>query len=322
MKNRTLSLLTLVLSASLCFGACGPANPNNQSSRKNLTIENEILGQTYTFEYEKVPEKIVSLASPATEMLLALGLEDRIVGYAMQDNEIPAQYKEAFDSLNCITEGWSVSKEMILALEPDFMMFWNGSADYTYEFLNIYEINTYTMTSDIDGATIESVYNDFTNMGKIFDKEERAEEIISNMKEKVSSVEAKLEGVTPVSVAYVDAYSTDEGVFTAGNALVADIFRTAGGENVMNHTTDPWMTVSWEEVAASNPEWIVIGVYVGVEDADYWIDFLKNHPAMSETTAVQEENFVIVGLADLTVGERVADTVGTLASSFHPDKMN
>ena len=118
----------------------------------------------------------------------------------------------------------------------------------------------------------------------------------------------------------LNGYSSDEAVFTAGNALVADIFRTAGGENVMNHTTDPWMNVSWEEVAASNPEWIVIGVYEGAEDADYWMDFLEKHPAMSETTAVQEENYVIVGLADLTVGERVADTVGTLASYFHPDK--
>ena len=255
-------------------------------------------------------------------MLLALGLEEHIVGYACQDNEIPAQYKDAFDSLHCITEDWNVSKETILALEPDFMMFWNGSGDYTYEFLIAHNISTYTMTSDVNGATIESVYHDFTNMGKIFGKEERAEEIISNMKEKVSTVEEKLKDVSTVSVAYVDAYSTDEAVFTAGNALVADIFRTAGGENVMNHTDDPWMNVSWEEVAASNPEWIVIGVYVGVEDADYWMDFLKNHPAMRETPAVQEENFVIVGLADLTVGERVADTVGTLASYFHPDKMN
>lgn len=320
MKKKTLAISALALAASLCLGACGQNNPTDQPSGDSLTMKNEILGEEYTFEYTETPEKIVSLASPATEMLLALGLEDSIVGYAMQDNEIPAQYKEAFDSLNCITEDWNVSKEMILALEPDFMMFWNGSADYTYEFLTANNISTYTMTSDINGAAIESVYHDFTNMGKIFGKEKRAEEIISNMKEKISAVEEKLEGIDPVSVAYVDAYSTDEAVFTAGNALVADIFRTAGGENVMNHTDDPWMNVSWEEVAASNPEWIVIGVYVGVEDADYWMDFLKNHPAMSETTAVQEENFVVVGLADLTVGERVADTVGTLASYFHPEK--
>ena len=198
-------------------------------------------------------------------------------------------------------------------------MFWNGSADYDYEFLNTNGISTYTMTSDINSAKIESVYDDFTNMGKIFGKEDRAAEIIAAMKDKIDPIVARTKELTPVSVAYVDAYSTEEAVFTAGDALVADIFRTAGAENVMNHTDDPWLNISWEEMAAADPEWIVIGVYEGVEDADYWIEYLENHPAMKETRAVQEDRYIVVGLADLTVGERIADTVGLLATHFHPE---
>lgn len=316
-------LFCLLLAGLLLLGmtACaGDTNVGTDSSIDGFTLTNTILGNDYVFTYEEAPQRIVSLASPATEMLLALGLEDRIVGYAMQDNEIPEQYKAAFDSLFCITQDWTVSKEMILALEPDFMMFWNGSADYDYEFLTANSISTYTMTSDVDGAKIESVYDDFTNMGKIFGKEERAAEIIADMKAKIDPVVQRTDDLAPVSVAYVDAYSTDEAAFTAGNALVADIFRAAGGENVMNHTDDSWLNVSWEEMAAADPEWIVIGVYVGVEDADYWIEFLENHPAMKETNAVQNDRYIIVGLADLTVGERIADTVGLLASHFHPEK--
>lgn len=316
-------LFCLLLASLLLIGltACASdANAGTDTVIDGFTLTNSILGEDHVFTYEEAPQRVVSLASPATEMLLALGLEDRIVGYAMQDNEIPEQYKAAFDSLYCITEDWTVSKEMILALEPDFMMFWNGSADYDYEFLSANSISTYTMTSDVDGANIESVYTDFTNMGKIFGKEDRATEIISQMKAKIDPVLQRTDDLAPVSVAYVDAYSTDEAVFTAGNALVADIFRAAGGENVMNHTVDSWMNVSWEEMAAADPEWIVIGVYVGVEDADYWIEFLENHPAMKETNAVQNDRYIIVGLADLTVGERIADTVGLLASYFHPEK--
>lgn len=289
------------------------------TSTEGFSLNNSILGEDYRFTYSEVPRRIVSLASPATEMLLALGLDESIVGYAMQDNEIPARYKAAFDSLHCITQDWTVSREMILALEPDFLMFWNGSADYDYEFLKANGISTYTMTSDVSGAKIESVYDDFTNMGKIFGKEERAAEIIALMKEKIDPVAVRMKELAPVSVAYVDAYSTEEAVFTAGDALVADIFRTAGAENVMNHTDDPWMNVSWEEMAAADPEWIVIGVYEGVEDADYWIEYLENHPAMKETRAVQEDRYIVVGLADLTVGERIADTVGLLATHFHPE---
>jgi sensor domain CHASE-containing protein len=46
---------------------------------------------------------------------------------------------------------------------------------------------------------------------------------------------------------------------------------------------------------------------------------LKNHPACSQMKAVQNENFIITGLVDLTVGERIADTVPMLAAKFHPE---
>ena len=312
--------MILMIILLMIMNACSGQDTEVSQTGEGFTLSNSILGEEYEFIYTAVPQRIVSLDSPATEMLLALGMEDAIVGYAMQDNEIPAAYQTAFDSLHCITQDWTVSKETILALEPDFMMFWNGSPDYDYEFLTSNGISTYTMTSDINGAKIESVYTDFANMGKIFGKEERAAEIVAQMKAKIEPVAASTAAAEPVSVAYVDAYSTDEAVFTAGDALVADIFRTAGGKNVINHTDDPWMNISWEEMAADNPEWIVIGVYVGVEDADYWIDFLENHPAMKETEAVKNDQYIVVGLADLTVGERIADTVGLLAFYFHPEK--
>lgn len=316
--KKLLCLLMACLSLLALIGCAGNTAPEEQTDAEGFRLENAILGEVYEFTYSQAPRRIVSLASPATEMLLALGLEDSIVGYAMQDNEIPEKYRKAFESLNCITQDWSVSRETVLALEPDFLMFWNGSADYDYEFLSANGISTYTMTSDINGGTIASVYQDFTNMGRIFGKEARAAEIVAEMKAKLDPVAAATAALDPVSVAYVDAYSTEEAVFTAGNALVADIFRTAGAENVMNHTDDPWMNVSWEEMAAADPEWIVIGVYAGVEDADYWIDFLEAHPAMKETRAVKEDRYIVVGLADLTVGERIADTAGLLAAHFHP----
>lgn len=319
MKKIMCLLMAVMMIMSMTACSNTEADPSETTGSDIFTLSNSILGEDYEFTYDAVPQRIVSLASPATEMLLALGLEENIVGYAMQENEIPEKYKAAFDSLHCITEDWTVSQEMIMAMEPDFLMFWNGSPDYTYEFLSANGMGTYAMTSDIDGAKIQSVYDDFTNMGKIFGVEERAAEIISEMKAKIDPVAEKMAAAEPVSVVYIDAYSSEEAAFTAGDALVADIFRTAGGENVINNTTDPWLNVSWEEIAAADPEWIVIGVYEGAEDADYWIDFLKNHPACSQMKAVQNENFIITGLVDLTVGERIADTVPMLAAKFHPE---
>ena len=327
MKKIICLVLSFILALSMV--ACSDANSQveteesaaaTETEAEGFTLNNSMWGEDYSFTYTDIPNKVVSLASPATEMLLALGLEENIAGYAFQENVIPEKYQNAFNSLYQISDGWNISLEQIVALEPDFMMFWNGSPDYTYEFLTEHNIGTYTMTSDIDGAKIESVYDDFTNMGKIFNVEDRAAEIISEMKAKIDPVKEAMADVEPVSVAYVDAYSSEEAVFTAGDALVADIFRAAGGENVINDTTDPWLNISWETIAAANPEWIVIGVYEGAEDADYWIEFLKTNPATATMDAVINEKYIITGLVDLTVGERIADTVPMLAEYFHPEK--
>lgn len=301
----------LVLSLAACTAADnGGETPENEG----FTLTNSIEGVDYEFTYTSVPQRIVTVASPATEMLLALGLQDSIVGYAYQENVIPEKYAEVFNALTQISDGWDISQELIMACEPDFMMFWNGDPIGSYEFLSANNISTYTLTSDQDGATIESVYADFRAMGKIFGIEDRAEAVIAEMQAKIDA--AKVESDTPVSVVYIDPYSSEESCFTAGNALVADVFRMAGGENVINDTTDPWLNVSWEIIAAANPDYIVLGEYDGVDTTETWMEFLKTNPATATMDAVVNGKIVVVGLADLTIGERIADTVSVLAEAF------
>ena len=301
----------LVLSLAACTATDnGGETPENEG----FTLTNSIEGVDYEFTYTSVPQRIVTVASPATEMLLALGLQDSIVGYAYQENVIPEKYAEVFNALTQISDGWDISQELIMACEPDFMMFWNGDPIGSYEFLSANNISTYTLTSDQDGATIESVYADFRAMGKIFGIEDRAEAVIAEMQAKIDA--AKVESDTPVSVVYIDPYSSEESCFTAGNALVADVFRMAGGENVINDTTDPWLNVSWEIIAAANPDYIVLGEYDGVDTTETWMEFLKTNPATATMDAVVNGKIVVVGLADLTIGERIADTVSVLAEAF------
>ena len=314
-KFASLLLVLVMLFCTACGAPAEPADtPADSAAETGFSLTNSILGEDHEFTYTAVPQKVISLASPATEMLLALGLQDSIVGYAYQENVIPEKYAEVFNALTQISDGWDISQELILACEPDFMMFWNGDPIGSYEFLSANNISTYTLTSDQDGATIESVYADFRAMGKIFGIEDRAEAVIAEMQAKIDA--AKVESDTPVSVVYIDPYSSEESCFTAGNALVADVFRMAGGENIINDTTDPWLNVSWEIIAAANPDYIVLGEYDGVDTTETWMEFLKTNPATATMDAVVNGKIVVVGLADLTIGERIADTVSVLAEAF------
>ena len=97
-KRVTGMILAGAVAASL-FGSA-PAFAEEPVTVTGIFGEEEI-----DVTFEKAPERVVSLAGFATEMLLALGLEDRIVGYAWQDNDVLPQYQEAFEKCLWFVDG-------------------------------------------------------------------------------------------------------------------------------------------------------------------------------------------------------------------------
>lgn len=64
-----------------------------------VTINTELGGKEYDITYSEVPQRVVTLANFTTEMLLELGLSDKIVGYGYMDNEDPRSMRRNFRSL-------------------------------------------------------------------------------------------------------------------------------------------------------------------------------------------------------------------------------
>ena len=76
-----------------------------------VTINTELGGKEYDITYSEVPQRVVTLANFTTEMLLELGLSDKIVGYGYMDNEVPEEYAEEFSKLTCLSEASNLSQE-------------------------------------------------------------------------------------------------------------------------------------------------------------------------------------------------------------------
>lgn len=316
----------LLVLVSLLLTGCGTSTKQNEVSTNNdgVTITSVVNGEQREINYQKTPERIVSLAGFSTEMLLALGLEDKIVGYAWQDNEVLPQYQEKFSKLNRLCDpGMDPGKEVVLSMEPDIVLSWASTSkdDYfSYQSLQENDILTYGFACEQEGATLESVYQDFINLGKIFNVEDRANQLVNQMKQRVEVVQQRIQGNDPVSVFVCDVGSSEEQAFTAGGGLVADLIEKAGGKNIIQNTSKNWTRVSWEKIAEASPDWIVIDYYTNKEDVKGTIDFLKKHPALKDLPAIKEEKFIIVGLTDISASERNDDTIELMANSFHPSK--
>ncbi|MDR0684930.1 MAG: ABC transporter substrate-binding protein [Spirochaetaceae bacterium] len=308
----------------LFFGgeAFAGAKREAKAESVDLTVVSEIGGAAYTQSFPEAPRRAVSLSHFSTEMMLALGLADSMAGVAWMDNEVMPEFEAAFEKIPVLSDRYP-SQEVLLDAAPDFVTGWASAftdKNFPPAFLEQNGIAFYLPRVEYLGANMDSVYEDFTLLGKIFRVEPKAAAVIKDMKAKIDAVNAKVAGRPPVTVFVYD--SGDTAPYTAGDALPSDLIRLAGGKNIYGDEPKKWLSVQWEDVVAQNPDWIIVMQYSSAEDSSKKIDFLKTNAATKGLDAVKNNRIFVLGLADVTGGPRNTAAVETMARHFHPGALN
>lgn len=327
MKRRWALWMALLLCVSVmagCQKSEAPTAPTTSMEKEQtsdvsgeVTLSNDMDGEKHEITYEKAPERIVTLSGFATEMLLELGLADKIIGYGYMDNEVPAQFKEDFAKLTKLSDG-NPSKEDLLKANPDFLVGWYSTASfYGTDFLAENNIKFYVPRVEYAPANMESVYQDFENLGRIFRIEDRAKAIVEDMKARAEAVQKAVSKEEPVSVFIYDG-GTDA-PFTASAGLPSDMIRIAGGKNVFEGGKENWLTASWEKVLEMNPQYILIMDYFASDPIEEKISFLKTNPALANIEAIKNDRFMTMDLTDVTGCYLSIDAVEKMAKFFHPE---
>ena len=111
--------------------------------------------------------------------------------------------------------------------------------------------------------------------------------------------------------------SGDDQPFTAGKFAIIDaIIQAAGGTNVTGDMNTSWGRTSWESVAAANPEFLILLDYQSGGGAKSLFEFLSQHPAMAETTAVKQSNYVALRYEELTPGPANIEAIEKMANAI------
>ncbi|WP_435138897.1 ABC transporter substrate-binding protein [Pseudopelagicola sp. nBUS_19] len=308
MKSIILTSLLLSLSAGLAS-----AETSVQSCNRTVT-------------FDAPPERAVSNDVNLTEMMLVLGLTDHMVGYTGINgwNKLDAEMREGVAALPELSERYP-SKEVLVGADADFFFAgWNYGmkvgGEVTPETLEPFGIQVYELTEscthimDKDRASIEDMYADLTNLGAIFDVEERAAALIEGYKADLASFTDSLQTGKPLRAFVYD--SGEDAPFTAGlYAMPTALIEAAGGTNVMNRFEKSWGTVTWEEVVEQNPEVIVIVNY-GEVTAEQKREFMMSNPAFAEIDAIKNDRFVTLEYVEATPGPRNIQAIKTLAEAF------
>ncbi|MED4533910.1 ABC transporter substrate-binding protein [Metabacillus fastidiosus] len=324
-SSKKMFLLSICLLILIVLAACGNQSEpigkkeENQKGSDELVITN--MGRTVT--YTEVPKRAVSLNQHATEIMLALGLEDSMVGTAYLDDQILPEFEDKYNNIPVLAKEYP-SKEVFLAAEPDFAYAgWKSAFTEktlgTVEELEELGIKTYIQeSSNKTMPTLEEVYKDIENIGRIFHVEKKAEEVINQMKKDIEEITNQIGAVEkPLNVFVYD--SGEDKPFTAANNYLTQLIKIAGARNIFDDIQKGWADVSWEEVVNRNPDVIVIIDYgdISVKQKQ---ELLLSKKELADIPAVKNKQFVILPLSAGAEGIRAPYALKTLAEGFYPNK--
>ncbi len=316
MRGR-LRLLALT-AVTAVLAACGTSAPPQAAEGHHV----DNCGRTQVFA--EPPQRVVSLNQHATEILVALGLGDRLVGTAYPDDTQPPESVAAgFERVPQLSEKYP-SVETILEAEPDLVVGGYSSAfresdGRGRESLEDMGIATLLLSeSCVEGSApsgMELLLSDITMFGEVLGLQEAARELNADIANRVSAVEERLRGKEPVDVFVYDS-GENAPMTLGGRGVGADVLERAGARNIFADVDENFADVSWEEAAARQPEAVILLDYLGAP-VDTKRDFLRGHPLMSGTPAVRENRFSRMHLVELTEGIRFPDAVEDLAEVLH-----
>jgi iron complex transport system substrate-binding protein len=310
----------IMMTVILGFASCAKKSETAGVAAGETVVYNpplvfENYGRTVTVKQR--PQKVLTLGPNCTEVFAALGLADYIAGNSLKNHSrgpLP-QYAEIYKTIPELNYG-SATREAVMSSGADFIygIDWEFGGDG----LDIAELEKYGMTVYIDSAqTFEQTFTEILNIGKIFGVEKAAETYIKDQKARLLAVNSKLAGKPAVTALIYD--SGNNGVFTcSGVNFETLIINAAGGKNLFDDLKNKaWITVSYEEVLARNPDVIIIHDYdtPSVEEKLFEI---RGNSTLAQLDAVKNNRFLTIELESVLPGNRIAYAVEKLAKGLYP----
>ena len=276
-----------------------------------LTLTDQA-GREVTLEAE--PERLVSGYYISTSMLIALGLEDRLVGIEAKADSRPIYARSAPELLDLPSVGTAKEFDLegCLALEPDLVILplkLQQSAD------TLAELGVPALVVNPEDQALLNEAVELT--GEATGTAARAGALLDFAAQQEARLDAALEGAERPSV-YLAGNS--DFLSTAGDAMYqADMIRMAGGVNAAAELTDSyWANISYEQLLAWDPDFIVLA-----SDAGYTVEDVLNDPNLAGCKAVEQGKVLqIPGDAEAWDSPAPSGILGAvwLASALHPDE--
>lgn len=310
------------LAAALLASCAAPTTPDDKESTAAAPgFPREVSSCGVETKLQGPPQRIVTIKSSATEMVLALGAGDELVGTAFSDGPLPPDLTNSAEDVPELADE-NPSHEAVLELEPDLVYAgWesNLSADGAgkRERFEELDISTFVSPAACQGAdqprklSFDDVFDEIEQVGEILGRSEAAEELIASQRQRLEAVEPSGEGRSALW------YSSGSEVPFIGGGRGAPqmLMSQVGLDNIAADVDDTWDSLSWEVVAERDPEVIVL-VDSAWNTAEHKMEILADNPVTAELDAVRQERYLTVPFPATEAGVRNVPAAHDLAEQL------
>lgn len=252
MKN--FKKIFFVLAMLLAAGTMVFAGGAKEASLPSLDLTMDRAGAPITLP-AKV-EKIVSMAPSTTEILIDLGLADKIIA-ADTNTQKDGLLKQDIPYFNMMKP----DAEKLIALKPD-VVFISGmsNAKGNTPFSPLIDAGICVINIP-SSSSIEAVYLDIAYIAAAVKQEEKGAKIIANMKKEIEAVRKKGAAISQdkKKTVYFEIGSAPHMYSLGTGTFINEMIEIIGAQNILADQKS-WIAVSDEMVLAKDPDVILTNV--------------------------------------------------------------
>ena len=296
-------IFTFLLFTLNLFLLMGSANTVNYP----LTIIDDT-GLAITIPEE--PQRIISTAPSNTEILFALGLENKIVGVTNYCN-----YPEKVNNVEKIGEMTPLNLEKIASLKPDLIL---GYGLYQLGEIAPLKKAGYNIII-IEPMTINETFKSIKTVATICGIPEKGNSLVESLTQRINKIKTKTSNIDISKRPKIFIGGIYETIWTPGEGtLFNELITLAGGRNIAA-SLPGWAKISPEFVAKEEPEIIIIPIgAMGQSDKSNIKENISKRAGWSNVPAIKSGKiFVINEDIFYRASPRLIDGLEKLYEIFH-----
>jgi iron complex transport system substrate-binding protein len=269
------SLASLAVLAGLFLGGCARGKQNNTGAR--ITDRS---GLELTIPARS--ERVISTAPSNTEIIIELGLAEKLVAVDTYSAALPGLAGEP-----ALIDFMYPDGEFILTLNPDIIIAAEhnraGSGNDPFKLIQEAGITVvYIPTSN----SIQGIYGDIRFIAEVLGAAERGDAVIRRMQEEVETIAARGASISPKKSVYMEISPFPFMVSCGGETYLNEMIEIIGAENIFAHEKG-WFSPAAEAILERDPDVILTLVNVAGDSPQRPEDEIKNRPGFESLRAVK-----------------------------------